>query len=219
MSRALVLIAALAAASTTLQAQAAAPAADAKPATAPSYPAGWSARFDRPNADPAAVKFTTMGKGLHFTTGPSATWYRGGESLSGLYSVQATFSQTKAPMHPEAYGLVVFGQNMETPTQSYIYFLVRGDGKWALKHRANDTDVHTITDWTANPAIVVQDSTGKATNTLKVDVAADSVRFMVNGQTVQAVSRTVMKEAAGIAGIRMNHGLDVHVADFTVTKK
>ena len=216
MTRAIVLVAALAAAS-TLHAQAA-PAADARATTAAAAPAGWAARFDKANADPAAAKFVTMGKGLHFTTGPSATWYRT-EPVDGLYSVSATFAQAKAPMHPEAYGLMVFGRQMDTPTQSYVYFMVRGDGKWALKHRANDTDVHTIQDWTAHPAIVAQDSAGKATNKLEVDVAADSVRFLVNGQTVQAMPRSYLKDVSGVPGIRMNHGLDVHVADFAVTKK
>jgi hypothetical protein len=216
MKRAIVILAALAAAS-DLHAQGAS--ADAAAAPAATVPAGWAARFDKPNADPAAAKFVTMGKGLHFTTGPSATWYRSGEPVDGLYSVQATFSQRKAPAHPESYGLMVFGRQMDTPTQNYVYFMVRGDGKWALKHRANDTDVHTIQDWTAHPAIVVQDSAGRATNTVKVDVAADSVRFMVNGQTLQAMPRSYLKDVSGLPGIRMNHGLDVHVADFAVTKK
>ena len=214
MTRAFVLAASLVAAS-ALQAQAPADAAAAKPST----PAGWSARFDKANADPAAAKFVTMGSGLHFTTGPSATWYRAGESLDGLYSVQATFGQRKAPMHPESYGLMVFGRQMDTPTQNYVYFMVRGDGKWALKHRANDTEVHTIQDWTANSAIKAQDAAGVASNTLKIDVGADSVRFMVNGQTMQAMPRSYLKDVSGVPGIRMNHGLDVHVSDFTVTKK
>ena len=219
MTRAIVLVAALAA-TTSLHAQAtpASPAA-AKPASAaPAAPAGWSARFDKPVADPSVSRLSTMGSGLHFTAGPSGTWYRT-EPVDGLYRVQATFSQTRAPNHPEAYGIMVFGRQMDTPTQNYVYFMVRGDGKWSLKHRANDTDVHTIHDFTSHPAIAVQDSTGKATNTVAIDVAADSVRFIVNGQTVQAMPRSYLKDVSGNPGIRMNHGLDVHVSDFAVTKK
>ena len=220
MSRTLVLVAALAAAS-SLQAQATPSADVGKPAGTPqaTAPAGWAARFDKADANPAGAKVVATGKGLHFTTGPSATWYRGGEPIDGQYRVQATFTQTKAPTHPESYGLMLFGRQMETPTQSYFYFMVRGDGKWALKHRANDTDVHTLVDWTASPVVVAQDSTGKATNTLAVDVAADSVRFTINGQAVQALARGNFGVAAGVTGIRMNHGLDVHVANFAVTRK
>jgi hypothetical protein len=217
MTRAIVLVAALAA-SSTLQAQAtpAAPATSATPAAA--VPAGWAARYDKPVADPSASRFSSMGNGLHFRAGPSGTWYRT-EPVDGLYRVQATFAQTKAPAHPEAYGIMVFGRQMDTPTQNYVYFMVRGDGKWALKHRANDTDVHTIQDFTAHPAIVVQDSAGKATNTVAIDVGADSVRYIVNGQAVHAMPRSYLKDVSGTPGIRMNHGLDVHVSDFTVTKK
>lgn len=194
--------------------------APAAPGTiAAARPAGWAARFDEKDADPAAAVFTTMGKGLHFTTGPAATWYRAGEPVDGLYSVEATFVQTKAPAHPESYGLMIFGRQMETPTQNYVYFMVRGDGKWALKHRANDTDVHTIVDWTENAAVVKQDANGKARNALKIDVAADSVRFLVNGQALKAMSRTYLTDVSGVPGIRMNHELDVHVDGFAVTKK
>lgn len=218
MTRAFVLVAALAAAS-TLQAQAAPSAPAAKPAagTADAIER-WTARFDRPNADRSQAKLVATGDGVHFTTGPSATWYRN-EPLDGLYRVQATFTQNKAPAHPEAYGLMVFGRQMDTPTQNYVYFMVRGDGKWALKHRANDTEVHTIQDWASHAAIVPQDAAGKATNTVAVDVAADSVRFTVNGQTVQAMPRSYLQDVSGVPGIRMNHGLDVHVSGFAVTKK
>ena len=212
MKRALVLTAALAAAS-TLQAQGAAP-ADAKAAAPAAVPAGWAPRFDKANANAAGAKFVTMGDGLHFTTGPSATWYRTDAPLDGEYTVQATFVQTKAPQHPEAYGLMVMGNDMDKPNQNYVYFVVRGTGEWLMKHRANDTEVHTIHDWTPSPAINKQDAEGKATNTLKVDVGADSVRFLINDQSVKAFPRTYMKNVRGVPGIRMNHGLDVHVANW-----
>lgn len=222
MNRALVLAAVALAAASSLEAQGgpAAPAAKAaaKSPGAVNAPAGWSARFDKASADPAAAKFFVAGTGLHFTTGPSATWFRT-EPVDGLYTVQATFTQTRAPQHPESYGLMVFGQQMDTPTQNYIYFMVRGDGKWAMKHRANDTDVHTVQDWTAHPALVAQDAAGAATNTLTIDVGADSVRFQANGQTLKAMSREYLKDVSGRPGIRMNHGLDVHVEGWAVTKK
>ena len=47
-------------------------------------------------------------------------------------------------------------------------------------------------------------------------VAADSVRFVANGTQVAAVSRASVGGAAGTAGIRVNHNLDVHVDGFAV---
>ena len=215
MTRAIALLAAFAAAS-TLQAQAAAPAdAAAKPAA----PAGWASRVDRGDAAAAQARLAAMGSGLHFTPGPSATFYRTDAPLDGLYSVQATFAQTRAPAHPEGYGLVVMANDMDKPTQNYVYFIVRGTGEWMMKHRANDTEVHTIHDWTPSPAVNKQDAEGKATNTLRVDVATDSVRFFINDQSVKAFPRTYMKDVRGVPGIRMNHGLDVHVAEWKVTTK
>ena len=221
MKRAIVFAAALGVAS-TLQAQAAPASETAKAATAASpaaAPAGWAARFDKAGANAAGAKFTTMGDGLHFTTGPSATWYRTDAPLDNAYTVEATFVQTKAPQHPEAYGLMVMGKDLDKSTQSYVYFVVRGTGEWLMKHRANDTEVHTIHDWTPSTAVNKQDAEGKATNKLRVDVASDSVRFFINDQSVKAFPRTYMKDVQGVPGIRMNHGLDVHVAGWKVTKK
>lgn len=216
MKGAIVLVAA-AAGATTLQAQAA-PAA-APGAGAPAAPAGWVARFDRANSDPTKVRFVTMGQGLHFTTGPSATWYRPGEVLDGEYAVQATFVQTKKAEHNDAYGLMVFGREMDRPTQNYVYFMVRQTGEWSAKHRANDTEVHTVQGWVAHPAIVKGDAAGKAVNTLRVQVDADSARFMINGQQVMGMDRKYLKDVSGVPGIRMNHGLDVHVDGWSAERR
>jgi hypothetical protein len=132
--------------------------------------------------------------------------------------VTGTFTQMKAPTHPEAYGLVVGGQNLDGAAPSYLYFIVRGDGKYMVKHRANATEVHTLVDWTASPAVKTAGADGKATNALAVRVAADSVRFVANGTPVAAVSRKEAGRLAGVAGLRVNHNLDVHVDNFAVTR-
>ena len=44
------------------------------------------------------------------------------------------------------------------------------------------------------------------------------MRFFVNGQRVHAVARTGAP-VDGVAGLRVNHGLSVHVARLTVTPR
>ena len=180
---------------------------------------GWTARFDRAEAKPAQVSFTRMGKGYHVTAGPAAVYYDAKQTASGNYTVRGSFTQTKAPTHPEAYGLFAGGQNLTGAAPSYMYFVVRGDGKYLVKHRANATEVHTLVDWTASPALKAAGADGKASNALEIRVAADSVRFVANGTPVAAVSRQEAGAMSGVAGLRVNHNLDVHVDNFAVAKR
>jgi len=187
----------------------------AEPAAKPTLPAGWEARFDRANADPSKLTFTTMGTGLHTTSGPAAIYWRTKDRMKGPFKISATFTQTKAPTHPEAYGIFVGGNDLDKDTQTYGYLLVRGDGKYMIKHRAG-AEVHTVTDWTDLPAINKQDANGKATNTVAFEVRADSVRALVNGQQVKSWASSYWS-GDGFAGLRVNHNLDVHISDFSVT--
>jgi hypothetical protein len=210
--------ASLALAASSLSAQMTADPDKAAKQTSPS-PAGWSVRLDRPTAKRDDIAFTTMGKGMHVTSGPAAIYWPAGAGPSGAFTVAATFTQMKAPQHAEAYGLFVGGRDLDQPGQQYLYFLVRGDGKYMVKHRAG-ADVHTITDWTESPAVTKQDANGKATHALQVVVTESTVTFRANGKDVAAMPRSALKAFStdGIAGMRVNHNLDVHIADFAVTK-
>jgi hypothetical protein len=187
---------------------------DQKATQGGAVPAGWSIRLDRSNAKKEDVNFTSMGKGMHVVTGPAAVFTNPANTASGPFSFGASFTQMKAPAHPEAYGLMWAGKNMDADGVTYLYFIIRGDGKYMVKHRANATDVHTITDWTESAAINKQDAAGKATNALEVRVASDSVRLFANGKPVSAYSAKVMADNVGMFGLRVNHNLDVHIEGF-----
>jgi hypothetical protein len=179
-------------------------------------PAGWMGRADR-NAKLDA-KFVTMGTGYHVTSGPAAIYWSDKQKVAGPFTASATFKQTKKPTHPEAYGLVFMGSKLNAADQSYAYFLIRGDGKFLINHRAGE-EVHKIVDWTENAAIKKEDGTGVATNTLTVDAGKDSIRLKVNGVQVHALGGSHFGSVAGNVGLRVNHNLDVHISDFTVTPK
>jgi hypothetical protein len=182
-------------------------------------PTGWSVRLDRPTAKREDIAFTTMGKGMHVTSGPAAIYWPAGAPANGAFTVTATIAQRKAPAHPEAYGLFIGGANLDQPTQEYLYFLVRSDGKYMVKHRAG-ADVHTVADWTDSPAVNKQNEAGAASNALSVVVSASSVTFKANGKDVATMAKADLKgfKTDGIAGIRVNHNLDVHIDGFAVTK-
>jgi hypothetical protein len=184
---------------------------------------GWMGRID-PQAAARGMKlddakFSAMGKAFHVTSGPAAIYYNPKDDVKGAYTVGASFTQTKAPPHPEAYGLFIGGSNLQDTTQSYVYFLTRGDGKYIINHRAG-SQVHKIVDWTDADLIKKQDESGKQSNDLAIRVTPDSVAFLANGKSVKAFSKAEMHgfSADGQTGIRVNHNLDVHIADFQVKR-
>jgi hypothetical protein len=182
-------------------------------------PAGWQIRIDDKDAERYTtndVKFVAMGGGFHITSGPAAI-YPGADLPNGPFVLEATFNQTKAPMHPEAYGLFFSGRDLQdSDKQQYVYFLVRGNGQFLINHRAG-RDVHKIFDWQENGTINKQDANGQVSNRLAIRAGTDSVRFLANGKQVAAISRQEITNTGGKAGLRVNHNLDVQVADFRAT--
>jgi hypothetical protein len=183
-------------------------------------PAGWSVRMDDKDATKTA-KFITMGPGYHVTSGGAGIYYRGSDARTNSnFAVSANFRQTtKNVGHGdagEAFGLFAGGRNLTDPAkETYFYFLVRQDGKYLINHRAGP-DVHKIVDWTASSVIHKFDDMPNAKNDLAIAVGSDSVRFMINGTEVHAISRQEINDVSGETGFRVNHNLDVHVADFAV---
>lgn len=177
-------------------------------------PAGWSGRTDR-GQPLAGAKFEAMGTGFHVTTGPAVILYRAADRAAAGFHTLATFTQMKAPMHPEGYGMFVSGNNLDGPTESYLYVLVRGDGKYLIKRRVNSDSVATVVDWTASPAVNKADAAGKATNKIEVQSSGGKLTVSLNGTQVYEATATPAA-TAGNVGLRVNHNLDVHVEGFAL---
>ena len=189
---------------------------DKKVAGGGSLPSGWKGRADGAGSL-AGVKVMPMGGGVHFMSGPAGIYYRPADKASGAYETRATFNQMQPAAHPEAYGLIIGGSDLEGAGQKYTYFLIRQDGKFMIKRRAGET-TPTIADWTDNAAIKKADSSGKMANTLSIDVGKDTVHFLVNGTEVSTADAAKV-DTSGIAGLRINHNLNVHVEGFAVKSK
>jgi hypothetical protein len=177
-------------------------------------PAGWASRTD--DGSNRNVKFAPMGPGYHVTLGPATLLYRPADKVTIPFHTLATFSQTKAPSHPEGYGLFIGGRDLAGKGQRYTYFLVRGDGKYLVKQRVGDKTT-TIQEWTEHPAINKADAAGKAVNKLEVANKVDpkTLTFGVNGQEVWSAPAEKYTWK-GQTGLRVNHNLDVHVDGFAL---
>jgi hypothetical protein len=179
-------------------------------------PDGWRVRLDRAAATVDQVTFMSHDGYVHLVLGPSGIFYRPDHSASGEYTAAATFTQNRAPHHPESYGLFVGGRDLEGGAQDYLYFLVRGDGRYLVKHRGG-AETHTLIDWTEHPAVRPADAEGKATNALAVQAGDFGVRFLVNGTEVGQLPRSPHLTTDGVVGLRVNHNLDVKMRDFAIT--
>ena len=177
-------------------------------------PPGWSLRPDKAADKPESVNFVTMGPGMHVTSGMTpAIYWNPANTASGNYTVSVTFGVRAIPLH-DAVGLIWGGADLSGDKQSYDYLLIYGNGSFAVKHRTG-TVVHDVIKQTPNAAIKAADKDGgAASNNVAVRVASDSIRFMVNDVQVGAVdAKNPMMPNAGIYGVRVNHGISVHISN------
>jgi hypothetical protein len=181
--------------------------------------AGWDARLDRDNANVAELKFVTMGPGFHVTSGPAAIYFNPSNQAKGNYVAKASLTQTKVPDHREAYGIFVGGDDLKGAGQNYLYLVVAHTGEFTIKHRGG-ANVHTVVDWKKSDAVKTPDASGRSTNEVAIEANASEVRFLVNGTEVHKAARSgMLAKLDGVAGLRVNHNLDVHVGSFGVASK
>ncbi len=181
------------------------------------FPAGWSVRPDE-GGKPAEVSLATMAPGWHLITATSGILYRSQDAARGAYEVTA-----KIHLFPgsgaaeEAFGLFTGGANLAGPAQRYTYFLIRGDGKFKIKRRSGASATDVTKDWISSPAILKTTPAGPVANQLSVLVAKERVSFRVNGQEVYSAPAANI-DTDGIAGLRVNHNLSLHVESLEINK-
>jgi hypothetical protein len=227
--------------------QAAAPGADSSAAAAPvvapgaeasrvvsgggiSAP-GWQGKIDASEASRGQAlensKLAAEGGGLHVTTGPSTTYWNPANQATGDYTVKATFTEPKYMNlndHPHPYGIVIGGNDMGSPQESYLYcsaygngnFIVRGFGPAAFQMNGR-----------GEPNAAVHKAAGPGqpvTQDIAVSVKGGKVSCAVNGTTVasydksQLVAPGKLKSTDGLYGIRFSHNTEATVQGLTMTQ-
>ena len=191
----------------------------APPRTTDARTLGWQVRSDN-DADISKLVFVEMKPGWHITTGPVAgIFYR--PDLTGVGAYTATFTAYlfgPQPAHAEAYGLFVGGKDLPGAGQQYLYFLIRNDGKYLIKTRSGTT-TRDVVPWSPVASIktLAANDSGTVLNTLAIDASPTTVRFLVNDVVVATRPRAEVA-VDGVVGMRVNHLLNLHVTDLTVTK-
>ena len=102
--------------------------------------AGWTGKIDDGEAKAGQVlnnaKLAMDGAALHVTTGPAVTYWNPANKAAGNYTVKATFNEPKYMNlndHPHPYGIVIGGNDLGTPQQSYLYCAAYGNGNFIVR--------------------------------------------------------------------------------------
>jgi hypothetical protein len=169
-------------------------------------------RLDSESSSLADFQVVEDDDGFRIKTGPAGIAYRTDDAiLTGDLHAQATFRQYDAPLgYREAYGIFVGGIDLEGADLEYTYMLIRPTGDVLIKRRIGEI-TETLLDWTPHPAVRRVEVEGdEPVNTLGIDVFDGDTHFVVNGDVVHVESASRVRPY-GVAGVRVNHRLDVRV--------
>ena len=183
----------------------------------------WKMRVDRstnaqdPDDNPE-LKVVAMGKGVRITGGPAGVFWSPTDTAMGNYTIRATFNLQQPSNHVNYYGIVFGGADLDNAKASYTYFTVAQNGTFLIRTfapgAARPADVQTRMP---HAAIAQPAAGGQSTNRLEVRVAGDTITYVVNGQTVHTMPKGTIN-TNGLAGVRVNHMLDVQVEGFEIVK-
>jgi hypothetical protein len=200
---------------------------------------GWTGRIDAAEAANGQVlnnsKLALEGNVLHVTTGPAVTYWNPANKASGDYTVKASFNEPKymnLNSHPHPYGIMIGGNDLGTPQQSYLYCSAYGNGMFIVRGFTSSDDPTKDSVFQmnggrgeANDAIHKAAGVGQpVTQDIAVSVKGDSVTCSVNGTVVGTYAKSDivqtgrLKSTDGVYGIRFAHNTDATVSGLTMTK-
>ncbi len=186
------------------------------PAARQLLPGGYDAVVDTIRGDPGRFELTLEGEVVHITTGPAGIAYRPDDVVErGDFLAEAAFTVSGAPPgYREAYGIFVGGHDLKGPTAAYTYLLVRPTGEFLVRRLVQADSTETLVDWTPSKAVQGVAAHGdEPVNVLGILMEGEELRFLVNGTVVHAMPVADV-DVRGIAGVRINHRLDVRVASW-----
>ena len=184
-------------------------------------PEGWQVRTDRGGhgADAEGLSFVEMTPGFHVTTGPAGIFFHPDSTAQGTFRIESTTFLFDPGERNEGFGVFFGGRDLTGETQAYTYFLIRRDGSVLVKRR-DGAETSTLTGWTKNDAVATWEERDEADssvqNDLAIEAGADELVFFVNGTEVARMPRAD-QHVDGIVGVRVNHGLNLHVSSVRVT--
>ena len=193
---------------------------------------GWMGKIDAQEEKAGLAlnnaKLAPAGKDLQVTTGPAVTYWNPTNTASGNYTVKATFTEANymgLNDHPHPYGIVIAGNDLGTPQQSYLDCSAYGNGTFIVRGFGPEPFAMGGRRPEANEAVHKAAGKGSSvTQEIAVSVAGDKVTCAINGTVVASypkadlVTAGKLKSTDGVYGIRFAHNTDAVVSGLSVTK-
>ncbi len=193
---------------------------------------GWMGKIDSQEEKAGQVlnnaKLTAAGKGLQVTTGPAVTYWNPANNAAGNYTVKATFTESNymgLNDHPHPYGIVIAGNDMGTPQQSYLYCSAYGNGTFIVRGFGPEPFQMGGGRPEANAAVNKAAAKGSSvTQEIALSVKGDRVECAINGTVVAGYNKAdlvaagKLKSTDGVYGIRFAHNTDATVIGLAMTK-
>jgi hypothetical protein len=193
---------------------------------------GWSGKID-PSEEKAGqalnnAKFAPEGKGFRVTTGPAVTYWNPKNMATGNYTVKATFREAQfmgLNDHAHPYGIVIGGNDLGTPQQSYLYCAAYGTGNFIV--RGFGPEPFQVNGRRGEPNAAVKKAAAKGEpveQEIALSVKGDKVECAINGTVVGSYDKATLvtagklKSTDGVYGIRFAHNTDATVTGLTMTK-
>jgi hypothetical protein len=188
---------------------------------------GWQGKADGAG-QVSEAKLSGEGKDLHVVTGPAVTYWNPANKATGDYTVKATFTEPKYMNlndHPHPYGIMIAGNDLGTPQQSYLYCAAYGNGTFIV--RGMGPDPFQVNGRRGEPNDAVNKAPGKdqpVKQDIAVSVKGDKVECAINGKVVGSYDKAALvasgklKSTDGVYGLRFAHNTEATVSGLTMTK-
>src|SRR6187200_1152398 len=193
--------------------------------------AGWAGKNDDSKENAGLTikdaKFAAMGGGFHVVTGPAVTYWNPANKAAGNYTVKATFAEPKFQglnSHPHPYGIMIGGNDLDTPTMSALYCSAYGNGTFIVRGFGPAPFAVNGARAEANAAVKKVAPGEAVTQEIALSVKGDKVECAVNGTVVGSYDKAAvvaagkLKSTDGIYGIRFAHNTEAVVKGLALTK-
>ena len=185
---------------------------------------GWMA-----DSDSKEARLSIEDSVLYVTTGPAITYWNPENTMSGNYTVSATFTEPhymNINNHPHPYGIFIGGNGLGTDQQSYLYCIAYGNGKFAV--RGMGPEPFQMGGRRPEENDAVNKAAGKnepVTQVIAMSVRGDTVECAINGTVVASYDKSdvvgegKLKSTDGVYGIRFAHNTDGTVTGLAATQQ
>jgi hypothetical protein len=194
---------------------------------------GWTGKIDAQEEKAGQVlnnsKLAQAGKVLQVRTGPAVTYWNPANKAAGDYTVKATFTESNymgLNDHPHPYGIVIGGNDLGSPQQSFLYCAAYGNGTFIVRGFGPEPFQMAGRRPEANEAVHKASGKGSSvTQEIAVSVKGDKVECAINGAVVASYDKAAvvaagkLKSTDGVYGIRFAHNTEATVTGLAATKQ